>query len=358
MGSPSRRHKSGGGADKILKVLKPVSPYERSKEEMHNGQKAITPGQVFPTSRKASAADETHILRTSMQATHEADQERPRNGAWSLGATRTIPAKAHGDAEEAMPGAECHLGAPEAAFGGVQHCVKPERTLSKDVVLAEQAISKEDLPEKDKAAQEETLEDLSAKTVIKGFDYLEEQISDQYDKSMQDLVNHYLPQPGSDVASRHNGPTKDAEFFASPPRSATSNVHRKCNVQPLLPPAQLSTGHSILEAAAPGAPIQDGHAVTLKIINGSEILRSIVFITASTRTAILDEAIAYYEKHVQDNQSSGMVMAKEWDLNLVSLRLDGFDMDMSTYEFENLSFLIETIAKTEIPRFTLRVVEI
>ena len=355
MGSPSQNHKVEGGAGEILEVLKPVSSIERSKEEKQD-EKAIRSRQIFPTLKESSAIGDSHMLRSSRPDISDVDQECPPNGAWSLGATHSIPTEVHGDAEEAMLGAKCCLVAPEG--GGVKHCIEPARMLSEDPFIAEEEVSKEDLPEEKKAAQEDTLDDLPATSVIEGFDHPEELIPDQYDKSMQDSANPYLPQPVSDIASRPNSPTEDAELFVSPPKSPTSSVHGRYHVHPLLPPVQLPLVPPIREEAPPETPIQDGHAIALKIINGSEILRSVVFITASTRTAILNQARAYCEQYVKDDQRLSGVLANQWDLRLVSLRLDGFDMDMSTYEVEDLSFLIETVEKKGIPRFALRVVEI
>ena len=354
MVSPSQKHKVEGGAGEILGVLKPVSSIERSKEEKQD-EKAIPSRQIFPTLKESSAIGDSHMLRSSRPDISDVDHGCPPNGAWILAATHSIPAETYGDAEEAMLGAERSLVAPEG--GGVKHCIGPVGILSEDPFIADEAVSKEDLPQEDKAAQEDTPDDLPATSVIEGFDHPEELIPDQYDKPMQDSANPYLPQPVSDVASRHNGPTEDAEFSVSPPKSATSSVHGSHHVHPILPPVQLPSVPSIREEAAPEAPIQDGHAITLKIINGSEILRSVVFITASTRTAILNEARAYCEQYVKDDQRLNGVLANQWDLRLVSLRLDGFDMDISTYEVEDLSFLIETVKKKGIPRFTLRVVE-
>ena len=356
--SPSRIHKDEDGTEEILEVLESASPLLSSKKENRNGKTAILSGQVFPASKDASAMDEAHMLRTSMQATQGVDQDCPQNGVRSHGATQTVSADAHGDVEEPKSGAECYYLARERAPGGVEHGIKPEATSSEGEALVEEAVFKEDLPEKEKTAREVTPESLSAKSVIKGFDAPEKETSDEYGKSMQELTSPYLPQAVSDVASSHNGPAEDVEFFESPPRSATSSGDAKGDVHRLLPRMQLSRGHPVLETAAPGPPVQESHAIALKIISGSKILRSVVFITASTQTAVLTEARTYYGKYVQSGQRFKGVLADKWDLSLVSLRLDGFDMDMSTYGAEDLSFLVETIGKTEIPRFTLRVFEI
>ena len=383
--SPAQKHKSEGSAGDIIEASTPVSPFERWKEEKRSGKKATSCGRVFPASDEASAIEEAYTLCTSRPATHDIDRERPQNEAWSLGATHAIPAKAHWDADEATLSEKCHDLASKEALNGLEQYNKPEGIAWEDSFAAEEAVSypteeavsypteeaasypaeevvsfpaeeavsypteeavsypaeevlsfpaeeaasKLDPPQEDEATQEDTLEEPLANSVIECCDNREEQTPDPYDKS-----------------------------FVSPPRSATSSVHRKSNADPDPAPAQLSTASSVLEAATPEAPIQDGHTLTLKIINGSKILRSVIFIEACTRTAILNAARVYCVKRGQDDPSLEGVEAKEWDLSLVSLRLDGFDMDMSTYEVDNLSFLVETIERKEIPIFTLRVVEV
>ena len=351
--SPSQKHKSEGSAGDIIAASTPVSPFERWKEEKRSGRKAISYGQVFPASDEASAIDEAQTLCTSRPATHDIDRECPQNEAWSLGATHAIPAKAHWDADEAPLSEKCHDLASKEVLDVLEQYNKPEGIAWEDSFAAEEAVSypkeeaasypaeevlsfpaeeaasKLDPPQEDEATQEDTLEEPLANSVIECCDNLEEQTPDPYDKS-----------------------------FVSSPRSATSSVHRKGNADPDPAPAQLSTASSVLEAATPEAPIQDGHTLTLKIIAGSKILRSVVFIEACTRSAILNAARAYCVKRVQDDPSLEGLAVKERDLSLVSLRLDGFDMDMSTYEVDNLSFLVETIERKEIPIFTLRVVEV
>lgn len=63
-------------------------------------------------------------------------------------------------------------------------------------------------------------------------------------------------------------------------------------------------------------------------------------------------------KSAQDDQILGTMPAKGCDLALMSLNMDGCDMDLSTYKVENISFLVGVVEKTGIPEFTLRVSEI
>lgn len=154
----------------------------------------------------------------------------------------------------------------------------------------------------------------------------------------------------------HNAPAEDAECLVPPPRPL-SGVRDDFDFHP--PPlAPSSTVTSVLEAAAQGAPTEDSHTITLRILNGSKVLRSLVFIRACTRTAILNEARAYCVKCAQDDQCLGTLLAKEYDLALISLSMYGYDMDLSTYKVENLSSLVRAVEKISIPRFTLRISEL
>ena len=130
----------------------------------------------------------------------------------------------------------------------------------------------------------------------------------------------------------------------------------KVDFDPSPPSAPSSIMTSVLEAAASAAPTEESH--TIKILNGGKILRSVVFIKACTRKAVLNEAKAYCLRRAQDDPTLGTLLANGYDLALVSLKMYGYDMDLSTYKVENLSSLVRTIEKTGIPRFTLRICEI
>lgn len=304
-----------------------------------------------PASEDASP-DPLHI-------THDMDGEWPRNGAWNLGATSDVPAEPHNVAEEAIPLEEPCFAAPEgASLTDEPYIITPEReALPEDGFPAKEAASKEDPMEKEQVPLKATMETSQAELIIEGFDDAEEHPLSQHDNTLHDLYDPYGPKPEPDVAPMHSAPAEDAEFLVPPPRPALSAVHTKFGFHSPPPSAPSSIVTSVLEAAAPEAPTEDSHTITLKILNGSKVLRSIVFIRACTRTAILTEARAYCVKCAQDDQSLGTLLANGCDLALVSLKMYGCDMDLSTYKVENLSSLVRTIEKTGIPRFTLRISE-
>ncbi|KAK3172110.1 hypothetical protein OEA41_004195 [Lepraria neglecta] len=345
---PPCHDNSGGSIEEEPEVSELTLPTFRSSGQKKNGKKAAASGWGI------SAAEEAPVLVDEAPASedaspapvhvaHDMGWEWPRKGFWNFGATSDVPADPHNAAEEAIPAEEPCFAAPEGAFPRDEpYIIAPEEEPLAEDAFPGEAISKEDPVEMEKAAPEATLEASQPELIIEGFDDVEEHPLNQYCHISHHLGDPYEPTPEPDVAPIHGAPAEDAmPGFRPPPPSAPS-----------------STVTSILEAAAPEAPTKDSHTITLKILNGSKVLRSIVFIRACTRTAILNEARAYCVKRAQDDQSFGRLLAKGWDLALVSLKMYGYDMDLSTYKVENLSSLVRTVEKTGIPRFTLRISEI
>lgn len=156
----------------------------------------------------------------------------------------------------------------------------------------------------------------------------------------------------------HCAPAENAKFLVPPPRPALCAVRDKSDYHSPPPSAPSSIASSVFETAASEASTEDGHTIALKILNGSRVLRAIVFVRACTRTAILNETRAYYAKWAQDDQILGTQLATGCDLTLMSLNMYGYDMDLSTYKLKNLSSLLGAIEKMGIPKFTLRISEI
>ena len=153
----------------------------------------------------------------------------------------------------------------------------------------------------------------------------------------------------------------DHEAFLMPsapdPKTAFGLLPSETELQvpPPSPPPASATATSVLEATAPSAPTEDSHTVTLKILTDrGETLRCIVFITACTRTAILNEARGYCEKDKRLEKLVSVGGDESSEIKLCSLKMYGYDMDLSSYKVENLSSLVRTAEKTGIPRFTLR----
>ena len=197
-----------------------------------------------------------------------------------------------------------------------------------------------------------------ASSIIESFDSANEHILDQHDGFPNDLDGPYEPTPKPDIAPMHSAPTENADFLIPPPSPALCAVRDKSDDHSPPPSAPSSAATPVLENAASDAPREDGHTITLKILNGSQVLRAIVFIRVCTRTAILNEARAYCMKWAEGDQILGTKLAKGCDLALMSLNMRGYDMDLSTYKVENMSSLIGAIEKMGIPKFTLRISEV
>ena len=353
---PPSHDNSGGSIEEVPEVFSELTLSTlRSKWQKKKGKKAAASGWGI------SAAEEAPVLVAEAPASEDASHapvhvahgigwEWPRKGVWNYGATSDVPAYPHNAAEEAILTEEPCFAAPEGAFPIDEPYIPApeEEPLAEDVFPAEEAISKEDPMELEKAAPEATLEASQPELIFEGFDDAEEHPLNHHYHYSHHSGDPYEPTPEPDAAPIHGAPAEDA-------MPALIAVRRKIGFVPPPPSAPSSTVTSILEAAAPEAPTKDSHTIILKILNGSKVLRSIVFIRACTRTAILNEARAYCVKRAQVDQIFGRLLAKGWDLALVSLKMYGYDMDLSTYKVENLSSLVRTVEKTGIPRFTLRI---
>jgi len=331
---PPCHDNKGGSVEEEPEVSELTLPTLRSKGKKKKGKKAAASGWDI------IAAEEVPILVDEAHASQDASPA-PVHVTHDTGGIPTQE-PCFAASEEASPADEPYIIAPE----------------EEDAFPAEEAVSQEDPMEKKKVAPEATPEASQAELIIEGFYDAEEPPLNQHDKIPHDLDDTYEPTPEPDVGPMHSAPTEDAEFLVPPLKPALSAVRDNFEFHPPPPSAPSSIATSVLEAAAPEAPTEDSHTITLKILSGSKVLRSIVFIRACTRTAILNEARAYCVECAQDDQSLGTLLANGSALALVSLKMYGYDMDLSTYKLENLSSLVRTIEKTGIPRFTLRISEI
>ncbi len=355
---------NGGGVKEEPEVLELTILPLRSKGKMKKEKKAAASDWGIPTAEEAPVlVDEVSASEEASPAPEHFTQDMgwkwPRYGAWNFGTTRDVPAEPHTAAGEAIPAEEPCFAAPEGASHTDEpyNIVPEEEPIPEDTFPVREAVSNEDSIGTEKVAPNATPEGSQAEVIIEDFDDAEEHSLNQHDNIPYELDDPYELTSGLDVAPMHNAPAEDAEFLVPPPRPALSAVRDDFDFHPppLAPP---STVTSVLEAAAPGSPTEDSHTITLKILNGNKVLRSIVFIRACTRTAILNEARAYCVKCAQDDQCLGTLLAKEYDLALMSLKMYGYDMDLATYKVENLSSLVRAVEKTSIPRFTLRISEL
>ena len=328
----------------------------QKKKEKKKGKKAAASGWDTSTAEQAPILmDEAPASEDASPApvhvTHNLGWEWPRYRAWNFVRTSGVAAEPHNAVEEAIPA--------EAPPTDEPCIIAPEEDpLPADTIPTEEAFSKEDPMGNEKVAPQAMLETSQAEPTTEGFDSAKEHTLDQHDNFPTNLEDPYETTPKPDIAPMHSAPAENAEFLIPPTSPALCAVRGKSDYHSPPPSAPSSAATSVLETAAPEAPTEDGHTITLKILNGSKVLRAIVFVRVCTRTAILNEARAYYMKWAQNDQILGMQLAKGCDLALMSLKMYGYDMDLSTYKVENLSSLLAAIEKTGIPRFTLRISEI
>ena len=347
---------SGGSVEGESEVSESTFSTLRTKGQKKKGKKAAASGWDISAAEQApvlmdEAPASEDASPASVYVTHNLSWKWPGYGACNFVATSGVAAEPHNAVEEAIPA--------EASLTEEPYTIAPEEDpLPEDTLPAEEAFSKGDPMGKERNAPQATLEASQAEPIIEGFDSAKKHTLDQHDSSPNDLDDPHEPTLKPDIAPMHSAPAENAEFLVLSLRPALCAVRDKSDYHSPPPSAPSSTATSVLETAAPEASTEYGYIITLKILNGSKVLRAIVFIRACTRIAILNEARAYYVKWAQDDQILGTQLAKGCDLTLMSLNMYGYDMDLLIYKIENLSSLLGAIEKMGIPRFTLRVSEI
>ena len=389
---PPWHDNNGGDVEEKPEVSElTLSPLRsKGKDKMKKKQKGAASGWGIPAVEKAPVlVDEAPAPEEASPAPEHVYWRLPRYGAWNFGATRDVPAEPQivvGESiqpEEPCPAALEEPSHPDPCPAALEEpsyldpCpAAPEEPSHPDgpyVIAAVEAPEpeyaftarepgyNEDPREPERPAPDATPESSQAELIPKVLDDTEEHTLNQYDNVVRDLVDSYVLAPVPDVAPMPSPPAEPTEFMGPPPKPALSAVRDELDLNhPRTPSAPPSTKTSVFEAAAAPeeAPTEDSHTITLKILHGSKVLRSIVFIKACTRTAILKEARAYCAKCARDDQSLATLLANGYDLALMSMKMYGYDTDLSTYKVENLSSLVRAIEKTGIPRFTLRISEV
>ena len=233
-----------------------------------------------------------------VHVTHNMRWGWPRQGVSNFVVTSSVAAEPYNAANEATPAEEsCFTTPAEASPTDEPYIVAPEEDpLPEETLTAGEAFFKEDPMGKEKVAPQATLEASQAEPIIEGFNSAEEHTLNQYEDIPHELDDPYKPTPEPDVAPMHTGPIEDAEFLIPPLRPALCAGRDKSNFDSSSSSAPSSTVTSVLKATAPEALTKNSYIITLKILNGSKVLRSIVFIRAYTRMAILNEVRAYCVK--------------------------------------------------------------
>lgn len=289
------------------------------------------------------------------------DLEQSQNKPLELDALPDVPDHM---AKEAISVEELCFTESKETLHSVDSCISApdEQPLTEDALLVYDAVPKGDfIVEEEEATPTAALEASPAEQVIQDSGEVGKGPFNHYGKIANDLDDLYEPTAESKHITAHDHPPKDFKFPISPSGPSMSTVRRN-TFHPVPPSAPSSTSlvTAKIEAVAAPKALEDSHTITLKILSNSQVLRSVVWIRACTRTAILNEARSYCMKCAQDDPSllGTPLLANGWDLAIVSLRMYDCEMDMSTYKVENLSSLVRTIEKTGIPMFTLRILEV
>ncbi|KAL9622826.1 MAG: hypothetical protein Q9204_007995, partial [Flavoplaca sp. TL-2023a] len=278
---PPCHDNSGGSIEEELEVSEVTlsrskgQKKKEKKKEKKKGKKAAASRWGISTAEEAPVlVDETPASEDASPApvhvAHGMVGKWPRKGVWNFGTTIDVPADPHNAVEEAIPAEEPCFAAPEEALPRDEpHIIAPEEeTLVECTSPAEEAISKENPMEREKAAPRATVEASQLEQTIEGFDDVEEHPLNQHCHISHHSGDSNEPTQVPDAAPIHGAPAEDA-------MPALIALRPKFGFVPPPPSAPSSTVTSILEAAAPEAPTKDSHTITLKILNGSKVFRSI-----------------------------------------------------------------------------------
>ena len=280
----------------------------------HMAQEAISVEEICFTESKEALRSEDPCIRAPEEIPDEIPLAEDTSRAYDAN-----PSDNFMIAEEAIPCAE-----PEASPAEPEDSpAEPEASPAEpEASPAEQAI--QDWDEAEKAS-----------------------FFNRYGENSNDLDDLYESTPEFKASTAHDSnPPEELELSVSLSEPSVGTERYDTFRHPAPPSTEIET------VVAP----ENGHTIVLKILHDSQVLRSVVLIRACTRTAILDEARNYCMKCEEDYPS--VLLAKGWDLAIQSLRMDECDIDMSTYQVEDLSFLLRTVEKSGIPMFTLRLFEL
>ncbi|KAI4288295.1 MAG: hypothetical protein L6R35_002444 [Caloplaca aegaea] len=368
-----------GSLEERAKISELDSPGFSSKEREKKGKKAATYGWAIPVPEEApSLVDEASASADASPApihdTHKIDRGWHPYKAPTFFAIGGVAAEPYSAPDATVPAEEPCFPAEEPCVIAEEPCfdvpveVNPrdepciiapeEEPLPEDVSLGEGASCEEDLMGTENAALVATLKIPEVEPISESIDKAEEDTVTEHHKAAHDSDEPCEPPPQPDIASINGTPAENIELLVHRPRRRVWARRDTCASSSPPPTLPSPTIISVLEDAAPEPPTSDSHTITLKIVNGSKVFRTIISVQDCTRTAILKEARAYCVRRAESNQTFGKSLPKKWELALVSLKMYGYNTDLSTYKEENLSSLVRTVEKTGIPRFTLHISEV
>ncbi|KAL8769626.1 MAG: hypothetical protein Q9209_004423 [Squamulea sp. 1 TL-2023] len=328
------------------------------------------PGQLKPLENKKSPVEDPSphpIEQSDSMASGES-----QNSAWDHSRTRNLSAEPQNAPGEAPLTAESRSN----TLGE-----NSSKTESRDVALVNEIVpgvtlcaegtqpnegpnqpqgpkAKQGSKEKDDSSSQATQEALQAEPDLDSLDWSERGTTKEQKNTQFSSNTTCDATPERNDFFRINALAPDAEspkpFSALAFRDKTDNPDSHASSWPT-PSSPVS---SVQSATNPEEPPKDQHSISLKILHGAITLRSSVYNGACTRTAILNEAKACCLKRAQENQNFKDFLPRKWDLAVVSLRTDGYKVNLAKYEREDLAFAVRAAGKPDIRRFTLRIFEV
>jgi hypothetical protein len=162
------------------------------------------------------------------------------------------------------------------------------------------------------------------------------------------------------LASERNAPPMEEAPAVDDCYPASSTAEELCPTPGEAPPNDNMPGTPLPDCPAPEPASGDNHAteaqapktytIALNIQCSTEVFASMVCLESATKTAILTKARVLYRKCYLDYEPREDNQRIEYSSKLLSVQMGDTDWDLSTsYDVEDMTFMIETISNTEIP---------
>jgi hypothetical protein len=341
-----------------------VQDYQ-NKDDDHPDLEVIAEDQEIPTAAYADEGNQTHLQtanaesamfslatvergkypdRPTLPEKHGSKAKRGYTGSWffdEIAPTMEDCDRPHSAADEAL---SMEHNSPNGDFISLvaveHHLTNEEKDPTEDAAGAE-ALALEEAPSIERDARVADSLDPDCAVAEDADSYttqmarvdealLEAEMAADYNYSLSPLAAEQSPEPPLE-----QGLGKVSEL---PPRTSSGPLQS----------ASVSDRPDESHAA-------EKYMIVMNILDGPNRFTSMVCLDSTTKTAILNEAQTACQRRVaqvKEEQTEGKIT---YDSQLVSVRVDGFEVDLSTYDAEDLTFLIQTISNTSIPTFTVKV---
>jgi hypothetical protein len=137
----------------------------------------------------------------------------------------------------------------------------------------------------------------------------------------------YLSAPAAEIMCPEQCP---AEAREEAPRLPSSACPSPCHAASVADPTE-----------EPQAAEQ--YAIGLKILHDTQVLRSIASLKPCSKTAILNKTQAVSSKHIPQYKIENAGRRRACDDRLISVLIDDVEVELPTYDSEDMTFLIQTI---------------